>query len=175
MLTRLRVLVRPAWICFFQMMGSLLIASPVGAAGPSEPEGDRFFREKIRPVLEASCFACHSSTAEKVKGGLLLDSREALLRGGDTGPAVVPGDVRESLLLQAIRHEDGLEMPPKKPKLADPVIADFERWVNMGAPYPGSDAAGPGLDEARRHWSFQPVKKGSPPEVRDSAWLRNPV
>jgi hypothetical protein len=110
-----------------------------------------------------------------VKGGLLLDSREALLRGGDTGPAVVSGKGGESLLIQAIRHADGLEMPPRKPKLADPVIDDFERWVNMGAPFPGSDPAASTLVDARRHWSFQPVKKTNPPEVREAAWVRTPV
>ena len=157
------------------LLGLILATLPARAASPDEPEGDRFFREKIRPVLDASCFSCHSANAPKVKGGLLLDSREALLRGGDTGPAVVPGDVGESLLLQAIRHEDGMEMPPKKPKLADPVIGDFEKWVKLGAPFPGSEAAGPRLDEARQHWSFQPVKKVPPPDVRDVARVRNPV
>ena len=175
MLTRLRGLFRPAWIRPLLLMGLIRLASPADGAGPAEPEGDRFFREKIRPVLEASCFGCHSATAAKVKGGLLLDSREALLRGGDTGPAVVPGNGGESLLIQAIRHTDGLDMPPKKPKLADPVIDDFERWVNMGVPFPGSESAGPRLDDARRHWSFQPVNKTRPPEVREVAWVRTPV
>src|SRR5258708_5157420 len=175
MLTRSRGLVLPAWICVFLVGGSILVASPAGAAGPAEPEGDRFFREKIRPVLEASCFGCHSSTATKLKGGLLLDSREALLRGGDTGPAVVPGNVGESLLIQAIRHSDGLEMPPKKPKLAASVIDDFTRWVNLGAPFPDSKADSASPDEAPRHWSFLPVNKTRPPQVRETAWVRTPV
>jgi Protein of unknown function (DUF1553)/Protein of unknown function (DUF1549)/Planctomycete cytochrome C len=157
---------------FLLLLGLILIARPARTA---EPEGDRFYREKIRPVLEASCFGCHSATATKVKGGLRLDSREGLLQGGDTGPSVVLGKPGESPLIQAIRHEDGLEMPPKKPKLADPVIADFEHWVDMGMPYPGSDASITPLDDARRHWAFQPIKKGTPPEVRDSAWVRTPV
>src|SRR6476469_8466475 len=116
----------------FLVWGLGMLASPAIA---DEPEGDRAFREKIRPVLEASCFGCHSATAKKMKGGLLLDSREALLRGGDTGPAVVPGNVGESLLTQAIRHSEGREMPPKKPKLPAWVIDDFPRWVNLGAPF----------------------------------------
>ena len=175
MLTRSRGLLRPAWIRPFLLIGPILLASPAGAAGPAETEGDRFFREKIRPVLEASCFGCHSASAAKVKGGLLLDSREALLRGGDTGPAVVAGKGGESLLIQAIRHADGMAMPPKKPRLADSVIDDFERWVDMGAPVPGTEAAGPRLDDARRHWAFQPVRKANPPEVRDPGWVRTPV
>jgi hypothetical protein len=175
MLTRLRGLFRSDRIRPFLLLGSILLASPAGAADTAEPEGERFFREKIRPVLEASCLGCHSSTTAKVKGGLFLDSREALLRGGDSGPAVVSGKGGESLLIRAIRHADELKMPPRKPKLADSVIADFERWVNMGVPFPGSDATGPRLDDARRHWSFQPVKKSKPPEVRETTWVRTPV
>ena len=158
---------------------SILLAGHSRAADPAGPEGDRFFREKIGPVLESKCYGCHSSGAEKVKGGLLLDSREGLLRGGDTGPAVVPGKVGQGLLLQALRHEDGLEMPPKKPKLAASVVADFERWIDLGAPAPSPDKSpaggNPRLDEARRHWAFRPVRKPSPPTVRDAAWVKNPI
>jgi Protein of unknown function (DUF1553)/Protein of unknown function (DUF1549)/Planctomycete cytochrome C len=157
------------------MLGAILLATTAVAAVADETEGDRFFREKVRPVLEASCFGCHSATATKVKGGLRLDSREAMLRGGDSGPAVVPGNVGESLLIQAIRHSDGLEMPPKKPRLAASVIDDFTRWVNMGAPFPGATVTDTTPAAARNHWAFLPVKKAKPPEVRDSAWVRNPV
>ena len=109
--------------CVLGMLAwSIALAANTGAA---EPDGARLFREKIAPVLKAECFRCHSATAEKLRGGLRLDSREAILQGGDSGPAVVPGKSEESLLIQAIRHEDGLAMPPKKPKLSDPIIADF--------------------------------------------------
>ena len=173
MLMRLRRLRHAAWPGPVLLLGSILIPTPAGAA---ESEGDRFFLEKIRPVLEASCFRCHSSGAPKLKGGLLLDSREALLKGGDTGPAAVAGKVDESLLIQAIRHEDGMEMPPEKPKLDDQVIGDFEKWVDMGLPFPGSGASAARPDDkARQHWSFQPVKKANPPEVRDPGWVRTPV
>ena len=169
MLTRFRGLRRLAWLLPASILGS---TSTLAA----EAEGDRFFLEKIRPVLEASCFGCHSSTAPKLKGGLRLDSREALLKGGDTGPSAVSGHIDESLLIQAIRHEDGMEMPPGKPKLADAVIGDFEKWVDMGLPFPGAATAGPRIeDDARRHWAFQPVKKPNPPEVRDPARVRTPV
>ncbi len=160
------------------LAATLLGTAPIRAADPAGPEGERFFRERIRPVLEAECFRCHSAAAEKVKGGLLLDSREGLLRGGDTGPAVVPGKGGESLLIQAIRHEDGLEMPPKKPKLEAAIIADFETWIGRGAPTPSDGAAREAskpLDGARRHWAFQPVRKPSPPTVRDAARVKNPV
>ncbi len=82
------------------------------------------------------CAKCHSSTAEKVKGGLRVDSREGLRKGGDTAPAVVPGNVEQSLLITAIRyHDESLRMPPKA-RLPDAVVADFEEWVKMGAPDP---------------------------------------
>ena len=120
------------------------------------------------PVLHGTCGRCHG--AEKVKGGLRLDSREALLDGGDTGPAVVPGEPGESLLIQAIRHEDGLEMPPKKPKLAEPTIADFETWVELRARRTRAPAKLPPRsswpEEARRHWAFQPVGRPTPPRSR---------
>src|SRR5262249_10557703 len=95
------------------------------AAGvaPITPEQRRFFEAKIRPVLATQCGKCHASTAEKLRGGLLVDSREGLLRGGDTGPAIVPGDIEESLLIRAIRYRDeDLQMPPKT-RLPDAVVA----------------------------------------------------
>ena len=146
---------------------------------PADPDASRLFREKIAPVLKAECYACHSAEAKKLRGGLRLDSREAMLQGGDSGPAVVPGKAGESLLIQAIRHEDGLAMPPKKPKLPEPTIADFEAWVNAGAPVlvrradPRPSADSP-MQQAREHWAFQPVKKPAPPTVKDAAWVQEP-
>ena len=157
----------------------VLHGPPSRAAEPAGAEGLRYFREKIEPVLAAECYQCHSSRAEDVKGGLRLDSRAAMLQGGDSGPAVVPGEVDESLLIQAIRHEDGLAMPPKKPKLPDATIADFATWVKMGAPAPAEEEASAprsrGRDEARRHWAFQPVARVAPPKVEDAAWVKSPV
>ena len=133
-------------------LSSGLIAS-ARAADPPGSDASRLFRDKIAPVLKAECYACHSAEAKKVRGGLRLDSRELLLQGGDSGPAVEPGKAGESLLIQAIRHQDGMAMPPKKPRLSEQTIADFERWVNAGAPYSSAgenqpsaasrDAAGP--------------------------------
>src|SRR3954468_19149959 len=100
----------------------------------AEPDGMAFFEKKIRPVLVQHCYECHSAKAKSVKGNLLLDSRDATLKGGDSGPAVVPGKVDESLLIQAVRQET-FEMPPKG-KLPDQVIADLEEWVRIGAPDP---------------------------------------
>ena len=95
-----------------------------------------FFEKKVRPTLAKYCYECHSAKSEKVKGGLLLDTKLGIRKGGEIGPAVVPGDLRESLLLEAIhwKNED-LQMPPKK-KLPDATIKVLEAWVRMGAPDP---------------------------------------
>jgi hypothetical protein len=155
------------------------------AAGAAEaaitPEQEAFFEAKIRPVLVMRCGKCHSSTAEKLRGGLHLDSREGLRRGGDTGPAIVPGQPDESLLIRAIRYrDDELQMPPKG-KLPDAVVADFEAWVKMGAPdprdAPAVATARPSADlgKARAFWSFRPPKKSSPPAVTRSDWPRDEI
>src|SRR5262245_52858693 len=125
------------------IIGALTVQ--VGAAAlAAAAEGDAglaLFRERIEPVLKSECFGCHSGTAKELKGGLRLDSREAARRGGDTGAAVVPGKPVKSMIIQALRHEGGYEMPPDKPKLADAVIADFVKWIELGAPDPREEAA----------------------------------
>jgi hypothetical protein len=142
----------------------------------------RFFEAKVRPVLADHCAKCHGP--DKSKAGLRLDSRAALLAGGDTGPAVVPGKPEESLLVAAIRHgDDGPKMPPSK-KLPDDVIANLARWVEMGAPWPGGhDAASSGVrkgefqitDKDRGHWAFQPIRRSDIPKVKDASWVANPI
>src|SRR5205823_1528052 len=107
--------------------------------------GVEFFEKKIRPVLVQQCYECHSAEAQKnkkLRGGLRLDTRDGVLTGGDSGPAVVPGKPADSVLLRALRH-DGLRMPPKS-KLPDAVVADFEKWVSLGAPDPRTSAAATG-------------------------------
>ena len=134
-------------------------------------EGLKFFEEKIRPVLVERCYKCHSAEAAKndnLKGELLLDSRDGLRKGGESGPAVVPGDVEASLLIAAIRHES-FEMPPDT-KLDSRVIADFVKWVEMGAPDPRDGTAverarsTTDIEAGRAFWSFQPLKR--PPHPR---------
>ena len=111
----------------------LALLGGLAVAQDADPKGAEFFEKKIRPVLVDRCFSCHSAQAEKLKGSLYLDSREALLKGGDTGPAVVPGDPAKSLLIKAVRWaDDELKMPPKK-KLTAEQIADLEAWVRGGA------------------------------------------
>ena len=113
--------------------------APTTVEKAASPEGLAFFEKKIRPVLADKCYKCHSADAEKVKGGLALDTRDGTRAGGDSGHAVVPGDLEASLLIKAIRyHDKDLAMPPEKSggKLPDDVIKDFETWVQFGAPDP---------------------------------------
>jgi hypothetical protein len=149
---------------------------------PITAEEAKFFESKIRPVLMTKCASCHSSKAEKLKGGLFVDTREGLRKGGDTGPAIVPGKLDESLLITAIRYKDeDLRMPPKA-KLPDEVITDFERWVSMGAPDPRGASpavtnATSKLDsaKARQFWAFQPPKASPAPAVKNTTWPRNDI
>lgn len=148
-----------------------------------DPAGVDFFEKKIRPVLVNSCYECHSAESEKVKGGLALDTRLGMRLGGDSGPAVVPGDLRASLLMEAIRyHNNDFAMPPQKSdgKLADEVIKDFEQWVRMGAPDPRDGAATvvnkqEAWKTAQDWWAWQPPKKSPAPAVQDKAWPQNDV
>ena len=144
------------------------------------PEQTEFFERKIRPVLVESCYECHSSGAKKIKGGLVLDSRAGVQKGGDTGPAITPGDPEASLLIQAIRHTDP-ELTMPKQKLPAQVIADFEAWVKMGAPDPrvedtvAAAQAKSAIDwnKAREWWSFRPIQKPAAPAVKQKRWPLN--
>src|SRR5262245_39840639 len=102
----------------------LLSSALLPAADQLDPSGIEFFEKKIRPVLVQHCYECHAASAKKVRGGLLLDTRDSTRKGGETGPAVVPGKIDKSLLIQAIRYGDELKMPPKG-KLPGAVIADL--------------------------------------------------
>src|SRR5262245_56487378 len=112
-------------LVFTGILGSFLV-SPAVAETPKGKELE-FFEKKIRPVLVQHCYECHSADSKKIKGGLLLDTREGLLAGGESGAAIVPGNVDGSLLIEALKYE-GLEMPPKG-QLPAAVIADFEKWI----------------------------------------------
>ena len=140
------------------------------AAEKDTARGHDFFEARIRPVLVEHCYKCHSSAAGKTEGGLALDTRGAMRAGGSSGPAVVPSDEERSLILAAIRH-DGLEMPPER-QLPPEVIADFEKWIALGAPDPREglpSATKPTIDyaAARKHWAFQPVRPVAPPRAGD--------
>jgi mono/diheme cytochrome c family protein len=156
--------------------------SPKFATAPT-PEQLAFFESKVRPVLADHCYKCHSAKAEKIKGGLVLDSRSGVAKGGDNGAVITPGDPDASLLVQAIRHGDeDTAMPPKK-KLAPEHITALEQWVKMGAPDPRTDdtvavveaKSAIDWDKARGWWSFKPLAAPSPPPVKDAAWPANDI
>src|SRR5262245_62074953 len=159
---------------------SLALAPATSAAAP-DPAGVEFFEKKIRPVLVAQCYPCHSAAAQakkKLRGGLLLDSREGLLRGGDSGPAVVPGKANDSLLLKTLRYAGDRKMPPTR-KLPDGVVADFAAWVNRGAPDPRSGAVararGMSVEEGRKFWAYRPPARPTVPAVKDARRVRGTI
>jgi len=173
--------------CFIATCISLL-ASSAGAVAASEktaaaatPDQLKFFESKIRPALAEHCYQCHSTEAKKLKGGLYLDRRDGVFDGGDSGPAVVAGDPDKSILIEAVRYgNEDTAMPPKQ-KLPAAVIADFEAWVKMGAPWPAEQGAvaratGPDYQKLKaEHWSYQPIGDPAPPPVKDAGWVRNDV
>src|SRR6476620_1571775 len=107
----------------------------------AEREGLDFFEKRIRPVLVDKCYSCHSAASEKIKGNLALDTREGVLKGGDTGPSILPGNPEKSLLIKALKwSEEEFKMPPKK-RLPREVVADFETWIRKGAPDPRVSSA----------------------------------
>lgn len=166
-------LAKQVWIA------AVTLASAGSACAANDAAGIDFFENKIRPVLVDNCYKCHSA-GEKVKGGLLLDTRDALLKGGDSGPSIVPGDPEKSLLIKAVRYTDPeLQMPPKDKKLSAQQISDLEAWVKMGAPDPrtnGSKVASSIVtEEARKHWAYQPVRSPALPTVKDSKWVQQPL
>src|SRR5262245_4899727 len=146
---------RFAWI-------AVLPACTAVAAEPTK-EQLAFFEEKIRPILSDNCYQCHSEEQGKSKGGLTLDTKAGLQKGGETGAAIVPGDAEKSLLYKALTYtDDDLQMPPKSKggKLSETQIAHIATWIKMGAPDPRTEAAKKaklsGLtDKARQHWAYQ--------------------
>jgi hypothetical protein len=164
---------------------SLAVAAAEPAQAPSSARWTEdeiaFFEKRIRPVLVQHCYECHSGQSESVKGGLRVDSRSGMQKGGDSGEAVVPGDLDASLILSALRYES-YEMPPSG-QLSEDVIADFVAWVEMGAPDPrdpAEESVGPASDAAidwdaaRQFWSYRSPERHESPSARN-AWVRRPI
>jgi len=154
----------------------LLFSLDARAADPTG--GHDFFESKIRPILVEHCYKCHSAESEKIKGGLRLDTRETLLKGGDSGPGIIPEKADLSLLIKAVRYqEEELRMPPKVP-LSPEKVAALVAWVNMGAPDPRSGSANQSIRPdatAENHWAFKPPVASPPPRVATKNWAKTPI
>ena len=144
---------------------TLLFVLPLLGSAPADVSRETFFELKVRPVLATDCLPCHGG--KKTSSGLKVDSRAALLKGGDRGPAIAPGDPDGSLLVQAIRRtHDEVKMPPEpKKRLSDEVISAFAKWVADGAVWPAGQARtlGSQLSPMPRYWAFEQVKVVEPP------------
>src|SRR5436190_18678656 len=143
-----------------------------------------FFENRIRPILVERCYQCHSAEKKQSKGGLKLDSRDDVLKGGHGGPAVIPGRPEGSLLIRAIRRTDkDLKMPPAADDALTPAqVQDFVAWVKLGLPFPGPAGAPspdvhPSLDlvKARQFWSFRPLKDPPLPKVKQPDWPQDSI
>ena len=158
------------------MFPRLLFPAALVLAGTVHASEDLdFFEKKVRPLLTERCLECHSAD-HKIKGGLRLDLKEGWAKGGDTGPAIVPGDLEKSVFIEAIRYGNrDLEMPPKQ-KLPAEEIAILEQWVKMGAPDPRTGGAiahkqtGLSVEEGKRFWAYQAPKETVAPDPKDPAW-----
>ncbi|MDQ3622317.1 MAG: DUF1553 domain-containing protein [Verrucomicrobiota bacterium] len=155
------------------LISALALATPPALLA-EDAGGLEFFEKRIRPLLAERCYECHSGE-RKVKGGLRLDTREGWSKGGDTGPALVPGEPGKSQLLAAVRWEDpDLQMPPKH-RLTPAQVGDLESWIKMGAPDPRvSEPSATAATAAVKtdHWSYQPLQHPAPPAVQTAAWPR---
>ncbi len=160
-------------ICAALLMGAA--GALVSAEETDDPAGIEFFERKVRPLLARRCYECHSSHAKSLQGGLYLDTRAGVLQGGDSGPAVVPGKPEASLLVTALHFGDDLQMPPEG-KIPAEEIALVTEWVRRGAPMPPDREPAPqsrsqiDWDEARRFWSFQPLRSTPLPTVQNAMW-----
>ncbi|MBA3938644.1 MAG: DUF1549 domain-containing protein, partial [Planctomycetes bacterium] len=161
----------------------LALALPARAADSAADL--EFFESKVRPILAGSCYKCHSQKSEKLKGGLYVDSRAGLITGGDTAPAIVPGNPAKSLLIEAVAYTNpDLQMPPKT-RLSAQQIADLTAWVQRGAPWPAEAApttADAGLKKPfdiagrkKEWWAWQPIAAPTAPAVADAAWCHGDI
>lgn len=162
------------------MLLAAALALPASAESPNfSAEQLRLYEKDVLPVLKANCYECHATS--KPKGGLSLASRNAILQGGDSGPAVDLKKIDDSLLLKAVRQDGDLKMPPKG-KLSAKDLDMLSRWVSAGLPMPAGGAVvkkepkgGVVTEEAKRYWAYQPVKRPTPPAVKNATWVKNPI
>ncbi|MEO2195545.1 MAG: PSD1 and planctomycete cytochrome C domain-containing protein, partial [bacterium] len=165
----------------------LLVTSAAAPAQSQElaPEDLEHFESKIRPVLVERCYQCHGADPERIRAGLALVDAEGLRAGGDSGAVIVPGAPDDSLLVEVLRYEGPIQMPPDG-RLPAAVVADFERWITLGAPDPRatdtpvvaarSDSGGAyDFGPGREHWAYRSMARAEPPAVENEAWVRGPI
>ena len=168
---------------------ALIVAGAIPVQGQVlSPEDLEHFESKIRPILAERCYQCHGADPTRIRGGLVLLDAEGVRAGGDSGAVIVPGSPDDSLLIDAIRYDGLIQMPPDG-KLPATVVADFERWVSRGAPDPrtpgvagapvvasrSESGAAYDFGPGRQHWAFQPMADPEPPGVENEAWVRRPI
>ncbi|MBL8828498.1 MAG: DUF1549 domain-containing protein, partial [Planctomycetaceae bacterium] len=170
-------------LAFVALVSLMLFVQPALAAEPAvefSAEQLEFFEKKVRPLLVTHCRECHGP--DKQKGGLRVDSRAALVKGGESGAAIVPGKPDMGYFVDAINYGDTYKMPPRG-KLPAEAIATLTEWVRQGAAWP-KEATGDDVksnkpevsyDERMQHWSFQPIQAPTPPPVKDESWIRSPI
>ncbi|MEJ5274560.1 MAG: DUF1549 domain-containing protein, partial [Thermogemmata sp.] len=187
-----RVTLGRATLLFALMAGMLVLVGQEFArlqaqgsdkAAAFSPQQVAFFEKQVQPLLRQHCWKCHGDDPGKLRGGLDLRTRHAILQGGDSGPAVDLRQPDKSLLLQAVHYKDEhIRMPPKG-KLSEAEIAILEKWVKDGLPVPadrlgGGVARSPGghdAEEAKKYWAYQPVRRPAIPAVRNTSWVRTPI
>ncbi|HWA98675.1 MAG TPA: PSD1 and planctomycete cytochrome C domain-containing protein, partial [Pirellulales bacterium] len=158
-------------------------AAAIAIAGEPTTDELAFFEKKIRPVLVKHCYECHSASATEIGGKLLLDSRDGMRKGGESGPVLIAGQPDKSVLIRALRYH-GLEMPPDAP-LPEAIVNDFATWIRLGAADPRIPKAAPETTAAKpviatvadrpNLWSLEPVQHPQPPALRNQAWVRDPI
>lgn len=164
----------------FSLLGLLMLPGMWEEAVGADDHGVQLFESRVRPVLVGHCYRCHSAEAEEAKAGLLVDGRETWLKGGDSGPVLVPGQPEQRRQIEAVRYASpDLKMPPRR-RLSDEQVAGLTRWVELGAPWPGGkgqvtassarpeSSARPDMKARRQgHWAWHAVRS----TVRYEAWV----
>lgn len=171
--------------CRIGRLGLILTAFSIGSVSAQTSVGIEFFEKEIRPVLAGKCYGCHSSKSKSPMGGLVLDTKTGIKRGGNGGPVLVAGDPSSSRLYKALtyNHTD-LRMPPSG-RLAEETVAAFEKWIAAGAPDPREETKeaasvstakrGMSIEAGRKWWAFQPLQPQPQPRVSATRWVRNGI
>jgi hypothetical protein len=171
----------PVWPAALPMIAALMAMGFSESVSAYDSRTEALFETRVRPILVEHCYKCHSTESKQAKGGLKLDTRSAIRKGGDSGPAVVPGDVDESLLLQAVAFDGGFYDMPPSGKLPEASIEALREWVRAGAVDPREDAvdsdrpAVAATAAGKDHWAFRPLTDPPVPETKDPEWAKSPI